>query len=104
MNSSSSSDDDTVHRTFWRRVVEQNVVLPAVNLESLAVYCNERTLPPIDFNLIVYPRLITPTLCNINLEDENGSIVHEKSLSWGGKFHRAPREDTQEARHVLLRN
>ncbi|KAH9983061.1 hypothetical protein BJV74DRAFT_54486 [Russula compacta] len=79
MNSPCLSDD-AVHRTFWRRVVEQNVLLPAVNLEYLAVYCNERTLPALDFNLLAYPRLIALTLCNINLKDEDRSIAHGKGL------------------------
>ena len=50
---------------FWKEVVEQNLLLPAVNLESLSMTCGMGSAPPIDYNLLAYPRLTALSLGNI---------------------------------------
>ena len=57
--------DEDPRWMFWRQVVEQNVLLPAVNLESLTVIYNLKTAPPLDFNGLAYSHLTVISLRNI---------------------------------------
>ena len=65
---------------FWKQVVEQNVLLPAVNLESLTMNSNLRIAPPIEFNLFAYPYLTALSLRNIVWRDAPESTTGRMAL------------------------
>ena len=75
---------------FWHQVVE-NVLSPAVNLESLTIESlmidvdlTRRISPFLNFNLLAYPRLTALSLGNIVWED--GSAIHGIILPGVEKF------------------